>query len=77
MTKSRETILDVTGMTCPSCIRHVDHALKELEGVEQVDVRLHEGKVSVQHDPEEVPVASLVAAIVEAGYQAEERVSVT
>lgn len=75
MTKNRETILDVSGMTCPSCIRHVDAALKALEGVDEVDVRLREGKVRVQHDPAAAPVNSLIAAIVYAGYEAKERVA--
>lgn len=73
MTKNRETILDVSGMTCPSCILHVDAALKELEGVEAVEVQLREGKVRVQHDASTAPVNSLIAAVVDAGYEAKER----
>lgn len=70
MKKLHETILDVDGMSCPSCIRHVDHALKELEGVEEVEVRLREGKVRVGHDPSAAPVQNLVSALAEAGYEA-------
>ena len=40
-----ETILAVEGMTCSSCIRHVEHALRELSGVAKVAVNLKDGKV--------------------------------
>lgn len=73
MTAKHETILNVTGMTCGSCVRHVDHALKEVEGVTQVDVQLREGQVRVQHDPSLAPVSALIAAVLEAGYEAAER----
>ncbi|MFT3764291.1 MAG: heavy metal-associated domain-containing protein [Minicystis sp.] len=68
MSQKNETLLDVTGMTCRSCVRHVDHALRELEGVSSVEVRLSEGKVMVRHDPGAAPVASLIEALREAGY---------
>lgn len=62
-----ETVLRVEGMSCPSCIRHIDHALKELDGVAEVDVSLREGKVRVRHD-ESSGVGNLVEALAEAGY---------
>jgi copper chaperone len=68
MKQQRETVLSVEGMTCHSCIRHVGHALKELDGVSKVDVNLREGKVSVRHDESEVPLSALVEALAEAGY---------
>jgi len=64
-----ETVLDVLGMTCPSCVRHVNAALADLEGVLKVDVRLREGKVSVQYDSEVVNPNTLVEALREAGYE--------
>lgn len=45
MSNKKETILSVEGMTCSSCIRHVESALSELEGIEKVEVKLKEGKV--------------------------------
>jgi copper chaperone len=64
----QETVLDVMGMTCPSCVRHVDAALAELDGVAKVEVRLREGKVLVQYDPTTVSVEALIEALREAGY---------
>ena len=70
MTAEHETILNVTGMTCGSCVRHVDQALTKVEGVTRVEVRLREGQVRVQHDPALAPVSALIDAIEEAGYEA-------
>lgn len=67
---SKETILDVTGMSCPSCVRHINDALGELSGVSKVDVRLDDGRVLVRHDPAAAPVESLIGALGEAGYEA-------
>ncbi len=64
----QETVLDVTGMTCPSCVRHVNAALAELDGVGKVDVRLRDGKVLVQYDPTTVSVEAMIEALREAGY---------
>ncbi|WP_437505414.1 heavy-metal-associated domain-containing protein [Sorangium sp. So ce1099] len=64
----KETILRVDGMSCPSCIRHIDSALRELGGVDKVDVRLREGTVVVRHDAASAPVDALVEAVRGAGY---------
>ncbi len=52
----KETMLQVDGMSCPSRVRHIDSALRELGGVAKIDVRLREGTVVVQHDPASAPV---------------------
>lgn len=70
MNKERETLMNVTGMTCRSCVNHVDRALRNLEGVQDVQVRLQEGTVRVTHDPQSVPVESMIEALREAGYEA-------
>ncbi len=69
MSNERETLLKVTGMTCGNCVRHVDHALRDLEGVSAVEVRLREGEVVVKHDAEKARVEALLEALREAGYE--------
>ncbi|WP_437576654.1 heavy-metal-associated domain-containing protein [Sorangium sp. So ce887] len=69
----KETLLQVGGMSCPSCIRHIDSALRELDGVAEVDVRLREGTVVVQHDPASASVDALVEAVRGAGYDVRSR----
>ena len=67
------TNLDVQGMTCGSCVRHVNHALRDLDGVADVDVKLREGIVTVRHDAGQAPVTSLIEALRDAGYDSQER----
>jgi copper chaperone len=64
------TTLSIGGMTCNGCVKHVDAALRGVEGVSAVEVKLAEGSAKVVHDPERSPVARLLEAVVEAGYDA-------
>jgi Cu+-exporting ATPase len=66
----KETHLQVDGMTCSSCVRHVDKALRGLAGVDRVDIELKDGRVTVHHDPAKAPVSALIEAVHEAGYAA-------
>jgi copper chaperone len=66
---NEEILLDVMGMTCPSCVRHVNLALAEVEGVAKVDVRLRDGKVLIRYDSDVVNVSTLREALREAGYE--------
>lgn len=68
MNTNHETLLDVTGMHCASCIRHISDALRGLDGVTAIEVRLRDARVLVHHDPTKAPVAALVAALEGAGY---------
>ena len=70
MTTSHETILDVEGMSCSSCQRHVEKAVGALAGVGAVHVDLATGRVRVVHDPAQSSVEAMVRAIDDAGYTA-------
>jgi copper chaperone len=70
MSNQVSTVLSVKGMSCGSCVKHVSEALNELPGVEKVDVRFAEAKAFVSHDPQAAPLASLIAAVSDAGYDA-------
>jgi copper chaperone len=70
---TKEAILNVEGMTCSSCVRHVEGALRELEGVCAIEVTLKEGKVRVEHDPARATLEQMVEALGEAGYPAQAR----
>ncbi len=67
MSEKRETVLAVEGMTCASCVRHVGEALREVEGVEDVEVRLRDGKALVRHGAES-SLEQMIEALREAGY---------
>jgi copper chaperone CopZ len=64
-----EIKLDVSGMTCGSCVKHVTNALKPLDGVEDVSVDLATGKVKVTRAADKAD--DLIAALVEDGYPAQ------
>lgn len=68
MEANRETILNVQGMSCPSCIRHVKEALNDVDGVSGIDVRLQAGQVMVKH-AETASLTSMVEALRDAGYE--------
>ena len=69
----QESNFEVAGMSCGSCVRHIELALRELPGVERVEVELASGRVRVHHDPELTTVNRLIAGIVDAGYEAKAR----
>jgi len=62
------TRLLVPRTSCGSCGHHVRVALSGLQGIENIEIRLSERRVNVRHDADATPVASLIEAIREAGY---------
>ena len=67
VSQPQAVVLEVTGMTCASCVGRVERALSAVPGVEQARVNLATERATVQGaaDP-----AALVAAIAAVGYQA-------
>jgi copper chaperone len=61
--------LQVSGMTCDHCKAAVEKALKTLEGVNDVDVQIKTGKVTVDYDEGAAAEKELVEAIKNAGYE--------
>lgn len=59
--------LDVQGMSCGSCVKHVTEALECVDGVERVSVDLESGRVSVVGALEESGTA-LIDVLDAAGY---------
>ena len=59
---------EVSGMTCEHCVNAVKGELTQLEGVDQVDVELEGGKVTVTSGAP-VDDADVRAAVEKAGYQ--------
>lgn len=60
----------VTGMTCSACSAHVDKAVRKLEGVEEVNVNLLAGSMTVDYDPSRQSNDSIIAAVEKSGYGA-------
>jgi Cu+-exporting ATPase len=68
-----ELTLEVRGMTCASCVAHVEGALIELQGVMGAVVNLGLGTARVTYIPGVVTVSTMKRAVKEVGYEALER----
>lgn len=60
--------LNVQGMTCGSCVKHVTAALNQLPGVTAVEVDLSVGRVSIMGS---TAAEELISALETAGYSAQ------
>ena len=63
--------LNIDGMTCASCVLHVEHALRGVAGVEQVRVNLATEKATVEYVPGAASLDRFRSAVAEAGYTVE------
>ncbi|MFQ5812480.1 MAG: heavy metal translocating P-type ATPase [Anaerolineae bacterium] len=73
---TKQITLPVQGMTCASCVAHVERALKKVDGVADVNVNLATEKASVEFTPEGTEVSQLISAVRDVGYDvATEKVS--
>ena len=64
-----ETVLDIEGMTCASCVARVEKALARVPGVTGVEVNLAAERATVRAAAA-VPIDQLVASVTRAGYGA-------
>ena len=67
-TVSKRMILPIQGMTCASCVAHVEKALKGIEGVGEANVNLATERASVTLTAEETNLSEMVVAVRDAGY---------
>jgi P-type Cu+ transporter len=60
----------ITGMTCASCVSHVERVLRAVPGVSAVSVNLATEQASVAYTPGVLAEDAIEAAVARAGYQA-------
>ena len=66
-----ETInLTVSGMTCGSCVKHVEKTINSIAGVQKVEVDLASGAVKVEANVSQ-HVKEIIAALEKDGYPAQ------
>ncbi|WP_210570628.1 heavy-metal-associated domain-containing protein [Streptomyces sp. GESEQ-4] len=63
-----QKVYDVKGMTCDHCVQAVSSELGGLPGVEDVQVDLPSGQVTVTSE-QQLDSAAVAAAVDEAGYE--------
>ena len=62
--------LKVSGMTCGSCVKHVEKAIQSIAEVEKVEVSLASGIARVQGNIAQ-KIDAIIAALKEDGYSAQ------
>ena len=65
----KNVTIPVAGMSCGSCVKQIQAALKTDPGVEAVEVTLAEGDVTVSYNPAMTQPAAIAEAIRKAGYK--------
>ena len=61
-------VVDIDGMSCEHCVRHVSEALEALQGVSKVAVSLDNGQAIVEVG-ESFDESTVAPAVDEAGYE--------
>jgi Cu+-exporting ATPase len=65
----QQLTVPIEGMTCASCVRRVERALKKVPGVSEATVNLASERATVQFLPGRVAIADLRRAVDDAGYR--------
>ncbi len=66
---NKQITVPVEGMTCASCVSHVEKALQSVPGITKAAVNLATEKAAVSLATEEVPLEEMREAVAQAGYK--------
>ncbi len=66
---TEKMILRIGGMTCASCVAHVEEALRSLDGVLEANVNLATERATVEYIPGLVGMEDFRRAVADAGYE--------
>jgi Cu+-exporting ATPase len=67
--KSKETQMQIVGMTCAACSTRIERGLNKLQGVETANVNLALENASVTYNPDEVSPQDIEKKIQDLGYE--------
>ncbi len=70
--EKQQLTIPIEGMTCASCVRRVERALKKVPGVSEATVNLATERATVKFLPGQVAIADLRRAVDDAGYRLRE-----
>jgi Cu+-exporting ATPase len=65
---AKQIVLPIQGMTCASCVAHVEGGLKDTPGVEQASVNLATERATVKFDPQRASIPDMVWHVRDVGY---------
>jgi Cu+-exporting ATPase len=66
--KSEKIIINISGMSCASCVLAIENALRSFKGVINANVNFASEKATVEYDPETTDVAAIEKVIEATGY---------
>lgn len=64
-------VIKIGGMSCQGCVKNISGVLNAMAGVESAEVSLEAGQANVAFNAQVVSRAMLLAAIEDAGFDAE------
>lgn len=62
--------IHVDGMTCASCVSHVEKGIKKQEGIDSAFVNLANESATVIYDPEKIDLELIIKSVSDSGYSA-------
>ncbi|MBI9108481.1 MAG: heavy metal translocating P-type ATPase [Spirochaetales bacterium] len=62
--------LDIEGMTCASCVSHVEKGILKSDGIDMAAVNLATEKATVSYDPKVTNIENIIKSVSNAGYSA-------
>lgn len=65
---TEQIVLPIKGMTCASCVMHVEHGLNDTPGVSQAAVNLATERATVRYDPQTATIPDMVWHVRDVGY---------
>lgn len=66
--KTREIIIPIQGMTCSSCVMHIEKSVGAVEGVQTIQVNIATEKADIVYDSSKTRISEIKQAITKAGY---------
>jgi Cu+-exporting ATPase len=60
--------IKITGMRCASCVKAIEAALKDLEGVEDISVNLATETAHITYEPSKISIEKIIETIESIGY---------
>ncbi|MFC1608823.1 heavy metal translocating P-type ATPase [Patescibacteria group bacterium] len=63
--------LKISGMTCASCVLHIENDLEKLNGIKKATINLPLKRGSVTFDPSKITIESILNSVERSGYTAE------
>lgn len=61
---------DIIGMSCSACSTHIDKAVRQIDGIYDVNVNLLNNSMAVEYDEEKVNQSLIMKTVEDAGYKA-------